>query len=100
MTDMQSLQTLSKRAATVDVTGERTMNLKLKRTGAGGGGVHAQLERLGRIRNEGQPEFLLPSWPTRSERGWSGSSGRWGMCLRIRALCHSWLSNTTEVCDI
>lgn len=38
MTDMQSLQTLSKRAATVDVTGERTMNLKLKRTGAGVGG--------------------------------------------------------------
>lgn len=41
MTDMQSLQTLSKRAATVDVTGERTMNLKLKRTGVGGGFTHS-----------------------------------------------------------
>lgn len=91
------------KSTTLDVTGERTMNMQLKRTGVWvcvcWGGL-AQLDRQGWIRNEGQPEFLLPSWLTCSERGWSGSLGRWGMRLRIRALCHSWPSNTMEVCDI
>lgn len=100
MTDMRPL--LSKRAATVDVTGEQTMNLKLKGTGVkgGGGGFLTTVMTVGESEMKVIGNFCyLAGGLIRNVAGAAG----WGVgeCVSVSvALCHSWLSSTAEVYDI